>query len=132
MVLQGRWPTGVTLAKAFCACARHHFERCRTAIVRQLQVELLSIRVTGPRTVEADWRLGGYLVFPWNPRVEPFEGELGCRVAWVSGCHVAFTTGIWFLYVASDLKLHLPSMLPQRRPAPRFERAHSCATGPKV
>lgn len=39
------------------------------------KVELLSIRVTGPRTVEADWRLGGYLVFPWNPRVEPFEGH---------------------------------------------------------
>ncbi|KXZ50062.1 hypothetical protein GPECTOR_18g41 [Gonium pectorale] len=39
------------------------------------KVELLGIRATGPRTVEADWRLGGYLVFPWNPKVEPFEGH---------------------------------------------------------
>ncbi|KAG2427637.1 hypothetical protein HXX76_012288 [Chlamydomonas incerta] len=39
------------------------------------KVQLLSISATGPRTVEADWRLGGYLVFPWNPRVEPFKGH---------------------------------------------------------
>ena len=39
-----------------------------------VQVQLLSISASGPRTVEADWRLGGYLVFPWNPRVEPFKG----------------------------------------------------------
>ncbi|GIL90152.1 hypothetical protein Vretimale_16354 [Volvox reticuliferus] len=39
------------------------------------KVELLDIRVAGPRTVEADWRLGGYLLFPWNPRVEPFTGH---------------------------------------------------------
>ncbi|KAG2428543.1 hypothetical protein HYH02_014347 [Chlamydomonas schloesseri] len=39
------------------------------------KVQLLSISATGPRTVEADWRLGGYLVFPWNPRVEPFVGH---------------------------------------------------------
>ncbi|GLI71493.1 hypothetical protein VaNZ11_016708 [Volvox africanus] len=39
------------------------------------KVELLDIRVAGPRTVEADWRLGGYLAFPWNPRVEPFTGH---------------------------------------------------------
>ncbi|KAG2486833.1 hypothetical protein HYH03_014516 [Edaphochlamys debaryana] len=39
------------------------------------KVELISISATGPRRVEADWRLGGYLVFPWNPRVEPFVGH---------------------------------------------------------
>ncbi|GLC39853.1 hypothetical protein PLESTB_001292000 [Pleodorina starrii] len=39
------------------------------------KVELLDIRVTDPRVIEADWRLGGYLVFPWNPRVEPFTGH---------------------------------------------------------
>ncbi|PNH01306.1 hypothetical protein TSOC_012820 [Tetrabaena socialis] len=38
-------------------------------------VQLLSITASGPRTVEADWLLGGYLAFPWNPRVEPFQGH---------------------------------------------------------
>lgn len=37
-------------------------------------VQLRDIRVTGPRTIEADWLLGGYLKFPWHPRVEAFEG----------------------------------------------------------
>lgn len=40
-------------------------------------VKLLDIRVTGPRTVFAEWELGGYLrstFFPWRPRVEPFKG----------------------------------------------------------
>ncbi|EFJ42095.1 hypothetical protein VOLCADRAFT_97844 [Volvox carteri f. nagariensis] len=39
------------------------------------KVELLDIRVVGPRQVEADWRLGGYLVFPWRPLVQPFTGH---------------------------------------------------------
>lgn len=38
-------------------------------------VKLLDIRVTGPRQIEADWILGGYLRFPWNPRVEAFKGH---------------------------------------------------------
>lgn len=38
-------------------------------------VQLQDIRVTGPATIEADWRLGGYLRFPWHPRVEAFEGH---------------------------------------------------------
>ncbi|GFR48705.1 hypothetical protein Agub_g10661 [Astrephomene gubernaculifera] len=42
---------------------------------RVSKVELLGIRVSGPRSIEADWRLGGYLNLPWNPRVEPFEGH---------------------------------------------------------
>lgn len=37
-------------------------------------VKLLSIKATGTATVEATWVLGGYLKFPWNPRVEPFTG----------------------------------------------------------
>lgn len=38
-------------------------------------VRLESISVTGPNTIEADWRLGGYLKFPWNPRVEALSGH---------------------------------------------------------
>ncbi|CAI5495737.1 unnamed protein product, partial [Closterium sp. Naga37s-1] len=34
--------------------------------------ELLSIAVTSDKSVTATWRLGGYLKFPWQPRVEPF------------------------------------------------------------
>ncbi|KAG0605337.1 hypothetical protein M758_9G050200 [Ceratodon purpureus] len=38
------------------------------------QQELLSIDVTGPRTIEVNWRLGGYLKFPWKPHIMPYEG----------------------------------------------------------
>lgn len=38
-------------------------------------VQLEEIRVSGPSTIEARWRLGGYLRFPWHPRVEAFEGR---------------------------------------------------------
>ena len=38
-------------------------------------VRLLDIKVTGEHTIEATWTLGGYLKFPWHPRVEPFEGK---------------------------------------------------------
>jgi hypothetical protein len=41
-------------------------------------VQLENIRVTSPTTIEADWRLGGYLRFPWHPRVEPFKGAIFC------------------------------------------------------
>lgn len=37
--------------------------------------ELLSIAVTSPTTITAKWTLGGYLKFPWRPRVVPFEGS---------------------------------------------------------
>ncbi|KAG7667161.1 hypothetical protein Ndes2526B_g04334 [Nannochloris sp. 'desiccata'] len=39
------------------------------------RVQLLDIQVTGPYTIEATWTLGGYLRFPWHPRVAPFEGK---------------------------------------------------------
>jgi hypothetical protein len=39
------------------------------------RVQLLDIQVTGPNTIEAKWTLGGYLKFPWHPRVAPFEGK---------------------------------------------------------
>ena len=39
------------------------------------RVQLLDIHVTGPYTIEAKWTLGGYLKFPWHPRVAPFEGK---------------------------------------------------------
>jgi hypothetical protein len=39
------------------------------------RVQLLDIQVTGPYTIEARWTLGGYLKFPWHPRVAPFEGK---------------------------------------------------------
>ncbi|KAH9288334.1 hypothetical protein KI387_032451, partial [Taxus chinensis] len=35
--------------------------------------ELLSIAVIDPHTIEAKWRLEGYLKFPWNPHIEPYE-----------------------------------------------------------
>lgn len=38
-------------------------------------VRLKSIEVTSPQTIQADWYLGGYLKFPWAPRVAPFEGH---------------------------------------------------------
>jgi len=38
-------------------------------------VRLRDISVTGPRTIEAEWTLGGYLKFGWHPRVEPFVGR---------------------------------------------------------
>ncbi|CAI5937384.1 unnamed protein product, partial [Closterium sp. NIES-65] len=38
--------------------------------------ELLSIAVTSDKSVTATWRLGGYLKFPWQPRVEPFTGMI--------------------------------------------------------
>lgn len=37
--------------------------------------ELLSISVIDPHTIEAKWRLEGYLKFPWNPHIEPYEGS---------------------------------------------------------
>ncbi|CAI5477197.1 unnamed protein product [Closterium sp. Yama58-4] len=37
--------------------------------------EVLSIAVTSDKSVTATWRLGGYLKFPWQPRVEPFTGS---------------------------------------------------------
>eukprot|EP01018_Ginkgo_biloba_P005028 Gb_30608 [translate_table: standard] len=37
--------------------------------------ELLSIAVTSPNTIEAKWRLGGYLKFPWKPHISPYEGS---------------------------------------------------------
>lgn len=40
-------------------------------------VKLKSIKVSGPSTIEADYESGGYLKFPWKPRVAPYEGE--CR-----------------------------------------------------
>ncbi len=49
-----------------------------TVRLTRWQVELVGIRVTGPSTVEADWRMGGWLrseYFPWGAKVEPFEGE---------------------------------------------------------
>jgi len=42
------------------------------------KVILKDIRVTGPNRIEADWRMGGWLrteYFPWQPRVDPFEGH---------------------------------------------------------
>ncbi|EFN56741.1 hypothetical protein CHLNCDRAFT_144171 [Chlorella variabilis] len=38
-------------------------------------VQLVGISVTSPTTIEADWKMGGYLRFPWHPRVEPFLGH---------------------------------------------------------
>ncbi|KAL4443958.1 hypothetical protein ABPG75_011695 [Micractinium tetrahymenae] len=43
-------------------------------------VQLKDIRVTGPRTIEADWLLGGYLKLPWHPRVEAFQGHTVYRL----------------------------------------------------
>lgn len=40
-------------------------------------VQLVGIRVTSPTTIEAEWRLGGYLKLPWHPRIEPVDGECG-------------------------------------------------------
>jgi hypothetical protein len=43
-----------------------------------LKVVLKDIRVTGPRRIEADWVLGGWLrteFFPWQAKVEPFTGN---------------------------------------------------------
>jgi len=37
--------------------------------------ELLSIAVVDPHTIEAKWRLEGYLKFPWNPHILPYEGS---------------------------------------------------------
>jgi hypothetical protein len=37
-------------------------------------VELQSIAVTGPRTVEANWTLGGTLLLPWHPSIRRFHG----------------------------------------------------------
>ena len=39
-------------------------------------LRLLQIRVTGPRTISADYTLGGYLRFPWHPRIEPYTGHV--------------------------------------------------------
>ncbi|MEW5304681.1 MAG: hypothetical protein WDW36_007275 [Sanguina aurantia] len=38
-------------------------------------VQLDGIQVTGPSQIEADWVLGGYLKFPWTPKVTPFKGH---------------------------------------------------------
>jgi len=38
-------------------------------------VELQDIRITGENTIEADWTLGGYLVFPWNPKIDRIGGH---------------------------------------------------------
>ena len=51
--------------------------QCR-AVCALLQVVLKDIRVTGARTIEADDVSAGYLqqrYFPWNARVDPYEGE---------------------------------------------------------
>jgi len=39
-------------------------------------VKLLNIAVTGPRTIEADYMSGGFLRFPWSPKVEPYQGHV--------------------------------------------------------
>ncbi|CAM6115953.1 unnamed protein product [Calypogeia fissa] len=36
--------------------------------------EILNIEVTGPRTVQVDWRLRGYMKLPWRPYIPPYEG----------------------------------------------------------
>ncbi|CAG9465201.1 unnamed protein product [Pedinophyceae sp. YPF-701] len=41
-------------------------------------VELKGIKVTSPDTIEADWRLGGFLnkkYFPWGAKIDPLEGH---------------------------------------------------------
>jgi hypothetical protein len=38
-------------------------------------VRLLGIDVIDAHTIEATWLLGGYLKFPWHPRVDAFEGK---------------------------------------------------------
>lgn len=46
-------------------------------------VQLDGIQVTGPSQIEADWVLGGYLKFPWTPKVTPFKG--GALGGWEGG-----------------------------------------------
>eukprot|EP00250_Pteridium_aquilinum_P014796 c22203_g3_i4 orf=23-598(+) len=36
--------------------------------------ELISIDLIGPSTIQAKWKLEGYLKFPWHPHIEPYEG----------------------------------------------------------
>mmetsp|Transcript_18697 Transcript_18697/g.24679 ORF Transcript_18697/g.24679 Transcript_18697/m.24679 type:complete len:239 (-) Transcript_18697:376-1092(-) len=38
------------------------------------QVDLLSLEIVDETHLFAEWRLGGYLKFPWNPYVPPFTG----------------------------------------------------------
>ena len=38
-------------------------------------VKLQDIKVTGEKEIMAHWVLGGYLKFPWHPRVAPFQGK---------------------------------------------------------
>eukprot|EP00242_Pyramimonas_sp_CCMP2087_P005563 CAMPEP_0198212530 /NCGR_PEP_ID=MMETSP1445-20131203/26495_1 /TAXON_ID=36898 /ORGANISM="Pyramimonas sp., Strain CCMP2087" /LENGTH=248 /DNA_ID=CAMNT_0043886995 /DNA_START=78 /DNA_END=824 /DNA_ORIENTATION=+ len=38
-------------------------------------VELVSIQVTGPSTIEADWTLGGTLKLPWRPKIGRIQGH---------------------------------------------------------
>ena len=52
------------------------------------QVKLLSIAVTGPSTIAASWTLGGYLRFPWRPRVKEFQGDqCFCSATYFIDCH---------------------------------------------
>ncbi|KAK3246376.1 hypothetical protein CYMTET_44086 [Cymbomonas tetramitiformis] len=83
-------------------------------------VELLNIEVTGSGTVEADWTLGGYLVFPWNPKIERIQGHtvyslnadgliqtqeqmlglVGCLIFWATG-------GMWMLWCGGPCGAYL-------------------------
>lgn len=44
-------------------------------------VQLSDIRATGPRTIEADWKLGGCLKFAWHPMIQPVAGAWGWLLA---------------------------------------------------
>mmetsp|Transcript_398 Transcript_398/g.915 ORF Transcript_398/g.915 Transcript_398/m.915 type:complete len:228 (+) Transcript_398:157-840(+) len=39
------------------------------------KVTLKSIRVSGPKQITAEWTLGGFLKFAWNPCVKTFTGK---------------------------------------------------------
>lgn len=47
---------------------------CVWVCVGCVRLELQSIEVTGPSTIEANWTLGGTLLLPWHPTIQRFDG----------------------------------------------------------
>ena len=43
-------------------------------IHKNSEVRLKRIEVTSTNTIEADFTLGGYLKFPWRPKIETVSG----------------------------------------------------------
>lgn len=67
-------------------------------------VRLQDIKVTSAHSIEANWTLGGYLKFPWHPRVEPFEGKTVYTLSPENGNLIILQDQTWSISGAEALR----------------------------